>query len=60
MLVGLDVIDDQQYDQYRAGMEPILSTYGGSFDFKVSDVLKSESSNNINRVLLSDFPILAT
>ena len=58
MLVGLDVVDDQQYGQYRAGMEPILSSYSGrfGFDFKVSKVLRSETSNDINRVFTIRFP----
>ena len=52
MLVGLNVIDDQAYQMYRAEMMPILKRYGGGFgyDFKVSDVLKSETAAPINRV----------
>lgn len=58
MVVGLDVLDEQQYEQYRAAMKPILSTYGGNFgfDFKVSEVLQSETSNDINRVFTLHFP----
>lgn len=52
MLVGLNVIDDEAYQMYRAEMMPILKRYGGGFgyDFKVSDVLKSETTAPINRV----------
>ena len=52
MLVGLNVLDDQLYQDYRAAMKPILSTYGGGFgyDFKVSEVLLPESGQDINRV----------
>jgi len=51
-LVALFVSDDELYQQYREGMFPILQRYGGGFgyDFKVSDVLKSEVDEPINRV----------
>ena len=51
-LVGLYVTDDDLYQKYREGMLPILKTYGGAFgyDFKVSEVLKSEVKVPINRV----------
>jgi uncharacterized protein (DUF1330 family) len=51
-LVGLYVTDDDLYQKYREGMLPILQTYGGGFgyDFKVSEVLKSEVEEPINRV----------
>ena len=52
MLVGLEVIDDQSYDNYRKEMIPLLEQHGGgfNFDFKISEVLKSQTDNNINRV----------
>lgn len=52
MLVGLDVLDEAQYQQYREAMKPILAQYEGGFgyDFKVSDVLKSPTADSINRV----------
>lgn len=58
MLVGLEVIDDEIYKSYRAGMRPILELYGGSFgyDFTVSEVLKSETDEKINRVFTIRFP----
>ena len=58
ILVGLNVTDDAAYSTYRAGMTPILVLYRGSFgyDFKVSEVLKSESEVLINRVFTIQFP----
>ena len=52
MLVGLNVVDDEAYQSYRDEMTPILKSYGGGFgyDFKVSQVLKSEVEAPINRV----------
>ena len=43
---------------YRAGMTPVLHSYGGkfSYDFKVSEVLITESANEINRVFTIQFP----
>ncbi len=59
LLVGLNVIDDRRYQEYRTAMKPILSQFGGRFgyDFKVSEVLQSEVENNdINRVFTINFP----
>jgi len=58
MLVGLYVTDDSNYSKYREGMTPILKAIGGGFgyDFKVSEVLKSESEKKINRVFTIYFP----
>ena len=52
MLVGLHVIDDNVYQDYREKMTPILIEYGGGFgyDFRIADVLKSHTDNEINRV----------
>lgn len=57
MLVGLNVIDDQIYQQYREAMSPILKTFGGAFgyDFKVAEVLKP-AGDVINRVFTINFP----
>lgn len=57
MLVGLNVINDAEYDQYRKAMKPILSHYEGRFgyDFKVSEVLISEGRADINRVFTINF-----
>ena len=58
MLIGLNVLDDGKYQEYRENMKPILSTYGGGFryDFKISEVLLAETTNNINRVFTIYFP----
>jgi len=57
-IVGLDVIDNEEYQKYREGMLPILKTYGGAFgyDFLVSDVLLAKGESNINRVFTIEFP----
>ena len=62
LLLGLEVSDDAQYAEYRAGMTPILERYGGKFgyDFVVSRVLKSETPEPINRVFTLLFPDAAT
>ena len=56
--MGLEVIDEQMYQQYRDAMMPILISYGGcfGFDFKVSETLKSKYKKPINRVFTIDFP----
>ena len=57
ILVGLDVLDDLKYNDYRSAMKPILSDYEGYFgyDFKVSEVLISEGNSDINRVFTINF-----
>ena len=57
MLVGLNVTDNLMYQAYRANMKPILHTYDGQFgfDFIVSEVLISETNNEINRVFTIRF-----
>ena len=51
-IVGLQVIDDELYTRYRNAMKSILDEYGGGFryDFKISEVLKNEDGNPMNRV----------
>ena len=58
MLVGLNVTNDTDYSKYREGMTPILNAIGGGFgyDFKIAEVLKSETENRINRVFTIFFP----
>ena len=58
ILVGLEVLDDEKYRQYRAAMMPILAQYQGAFgyDFTVSKVLKSPTQEPINRVFTLCFP----
>jgi uncharacterized protein (DUF1330 family) len=57
ILVGLNVLDDLIYEDYRAAMKPILSDYQGRFvyDFKVSEVLIAEDESDINRVFTINF-----
>ncbi|WP_437976712.1 DUF1330 domain-containing protein [Sorangium sp. So ce295] len=60
LLVGLQMADETSYARYRAGMMPILSSYGGAFghDFVVARVLKGDE--RINRVFTLLFPDRAT
>ncbi|MFV1977274.1 MAG: DUF1330 domain-containing protein [Candidatus Scalindua sp.] len=57
-IIGLDVIDDQEYQKYREAILPLLKTYGGAFgyDFRVSEVLLSRTKDDINRVFTIEFP----
>ncbi len=58
ILVGLYVVNEAGYQLYRDEMIPILESYGGGFgyDFKVSEVLKSQTKAPINRVFTIFFP----
>lgn len=57
-IMGIEVINEEEYQKYRENMMPILHAFGGSFgfDFKIAKVLKSKSDNVINRVFTIDFP----
>jgi uncharacterized protein (DUF1330 family) len=57
-IMGLEVINEDEYQRYREHMMPILHSFGGSFgfDFKVNEVLKSKTTDGINRVFTLDFP----
>jgi len=57
-IMGIEVTDDEEYQKYRDGMTPILASFGGKFgfDFKVSQVLISKTSEEINRVFTIEFP----
>jgi len=57
-IMGIHVIDDEEYQKYREGMIPILNSFGGSFgfDFKIAEVLLSKSDDEINRVFTIEFP----
>jgi uncharacterized protein (DUF1330 family) len=57
-IMGLDVVDETLYQDYRDAMTPLLKSVGGDFgfDFIVSKVLRSKTKNNINRVFTIDFP----
>jgi len=56
-VVGLYVTDEDMYKKYRDAMTPILKSFGGgfSYDFKISEVLKSEVEEKINRVFIIHF-----
>jgi uncharacterized protein (DUF1330 family) len=58
MLVGLKVLDEASYEEYRKYMKPILLTHGGGFsnDFKLSEVLLAEHNTDINRIFTIYFP----
>lgn len=58
ILVGLKVTNNEIYQAYREAMAPILNQYGGHFcyDFHVSEVLKAEQGEDINRVFTLNFP----
>ena len=56
--VGLHVTNDEMYQDYRAKMTPALTECGGGFgyDFRIAEVLKSQTHNEINRVFTIYFP----
>ncbi len=58
MLLGLHVTNDKVYQDYREKMTPLLVECGGGFgyDFKISEVLKSQTDKEINRVFTIYFP----
>jgi len=62
MLVGLEVLDEERYAEYRAAMKPILHRMGGRFtcDFRVGGVLTEDVTGEvdarINRVFVLSFP----
>ena len=57
-VIGLNVVDEVIYTKYRESMTPILNSYNADFgyDFIVSNVLKSKTSERINRVFTISFP----
>lgn len=61
MWIGLQVVDAARYQEYRAGMTPILHSYGGGFgyDLTVGELLKSEAERPFNRVFSIFFPSAA-
>jgi uncharacterized protein (DUF1330 family) len=58
ILVGLEVLDDETYSEYRARMTPILLEHGGSFglDVRVAEVLRSPQPGEFNRLFTIRFP----
>lgn len=57
-VMGLEVVDEDKYQQYREHMLPILKSFGGNFgyDFMVNKVLQSKTPEAINRVFTISFP----
>ena len=57
-IMGIDVKDDLEYQNYRAAMMPLLQAVGGDFayDFKIAEVLKSRTDGKINRLFMIVFP----
>lgn len=57
-LVGLHVENDNEYQQYRDRMTPILKEYGGYFslDLTVDQLLKAPTDIQINRLFILTFP----
>ena len=58
MMVGLLVVDQGTYAQYRKEMRPLLEEAGGAFryDFDVAHTLHSEDGADINRAFVLQFP----
>lgn len=58
MLVGLNVVDSEGYQNYRKAMTPMLASYGGTFryDFLVDKTLKGEATHDITRLFILSFP----
>lgn len=57
-LIGLSVVDQEKYAQYRAEMTPLLTAAGGRFryDFEIARTVKSEAAHDINRLFVIEFP----
>jgi uncharacterized protein (DUF1330 family) len=58
MTVGLFVIDQEKYAQYRAEIASLVDAAGARFryDFEVARTLKSEADHDVNRVFVIQFP----
>lgn len=61
ILIGLEVLDDAKYTEYRARMTPLLLAHGGSFgvDVRVSEVLQSPAAGAFSRLFTIRFPTVA-
>jgi len=58
MTVGLMVVDQERYAQYRKEMRPLLDEAGGAFryDFDVARVRHSDDGAEFNRAFVIRFP----
>ena len=55
--IGLEVLDDTLYTQYRAEMTPLLEAAGGRFvlDVRVAEVLRGPAEARFNRLFTIRF-----
>ena len=53
-VMGMQIDDAEWYRKYREAMEPLLIKSGGRFryDFRIAEVLRSETAKKINRVFV--------
>jgi len=60
-VMGLEVIDEKTYQQYRKQMTPILHSFGGSFsyDFNVNQVLMPKTEGQITKSIYYRLPWLS-
>ncbi|MBL7662544.1 DUF1330 domain-containing protein [bacterium] len=58
IIVGLNVVNEEEYKLYREGMTPMVHAVNGYFryDFKILETLKTEATHPINRLFLLSFP----
>jgi uncharacterized protein (DUF1330 family) len=58
ILVGVNVVDQALFGQYREQMLPLLEAHGGHFvvDVQVAEVLRSPEPQPFNRLFTIRFP----
>jgi uncharacterized protein (DUF1330 family) len=61
ILVGVNVVDERGYAQYRREMTPLLEAHGGRFRFdaRISEILRSPGETPFNRIFTIRFPSTA-
>lgn len=61
LLVGVNVVDELMYTEYRARMTPLLELHGGAFavDVRVAEVLRAPDGKAFNRLFTLRFPSVA-
>lgn len=57
-IMAMQILNDERYATYRENMTPIMSEYGGRFeyDFTIKETLKKCCDVEINRVFMMVFP----
>ena len=57
-LIGVQVIDDREYEEYRRQLSPLLHAAGGRFvvDLRVSEVLTAPADARFNHLFVLRFP----